>query len=211
MLRRFAAFLIAFAWLAGCGGRASGPVNPIPPNSSQTVPQRPPTNVNELPEPPVVKSVNGVAKVRLQVTFSGATGFPQFVFNGFGGVAPTIRVNPGDRIEMSVADDLLPRKGEKDNINIHFHGLGSSPRPPGDDVLGTMARPGPDAALCRARSQEPRAGTLLVPSARPRPDDLSSWFGRHVGRDYRQRPRASSAGSGKDERAHDHRARHRRW
>jgi suppressor of ftsI len=142
VLRRFAAFLIAFAWLAGCGGRASGPVNPIPPNSSLTGPQNPPTNVNELPEPPVVKSVNGVAKVDLEVTFSGATGFPQFTFKGLGGVAPTIRVNPGDRIEMTVADDLLPRKGERDNINIHFHGLGSSPRPPGDDVLGTMARPG---------------------------------------------------------------------
>ncbi|HEX3456433.1 MAG TPA: hypothetical protein VHR97_00615, partial [Candidatus Baltobacteraceae bacterium] len=99
-------------------------MNPIPPNSSQTVPGKPNTNVNELPEPPVVKSVNGVAKVDLQVTFSGATGFPQFVFDGLGGVAPTIRINPGDRIEMTVEDQLLPRRGEKDNINIHFHGFG---------------------------------------------------------------------------------------
>ncbi len=111
MLRRFAAFLITFAWLAGCGGKASGPVNPIPPNSQQTVPQGPPTNVNELPEPPVVKSVNGVAKVDLQVTFSGATGFPQFVFDGLGGIAPTIRVNPGDRIEMTVEDRPLATQG----------------------------------------------------------------------------------------------------
>jgi FtsP/CotA-like multicopper oxidase with cupredoxin domain len=140
VLRRFAAVLIALACLAGC--RSSAQVNP-PLSGSQAAPQQTPdTNVNELPEPPVVKSVNGVAKLKLQVTFSGATGFPQFVYKGLGNNAPTIRVNPGDRIEMTVENELLPRKGEKDDINIHFHGMGSTPNPPGDDVLGTLAKPG---------------------------------------------------------------------
>ena len=33
-------------------------------------------HVNELPEPPVVRSVNGVAHVSLFVVLNGATGFP---------------------------------------------------------------------------------------------------------------------------------------
>ncbi len=99
-------------------------------------------SVNELPEPPTVQSVNGVAKVSLIVNFDGATGFPEFVFNNMNDVAPTIRVNPGDKIVMDVSDELPPQSGDKFDVNIHFHGIGSSPLPPGDDVLGTLARPG---------------------------------------------------------------------
>ena len=146
MIRRYIALIIVGAWLVACGGHSSTPTNPMPPNLSQTAPGQGPAthdgNVNELPEPPDVNSVHGVAKVSMQVTLSGATGFPQFVYKGLGGVSPTIRVNPGDTIEMEIADQLVGRHGGKSEINIHFHGLGSSPRAPGDDVLGTIARPG---------------------------------------------------------------------
>ena len=144
MIRRYIALVIVGAWLVACGGHSSTPMNPIPPGLSQNAPNTGPshnTNVNELPEPPVVNSVHGIAKVSMQVTFSGATGFPQFVYKGLGGVSPTIRVNPGDTIEMEIINDLT-RHGDKNDINIHFHGLGSSPRAPGDDVLGTLAKPG---------------------------------------------------------------------
>lgn len=145
MARRYIALVVA-AWLVACGGHSSAPMNLMPPNASQGLAPAAglsrDSNVNELPEPPVVNSVHGVAKVSLQVTLSGATGFPQFVYQGVGGIAPTIRVNPGDTIDMEVADNLIGRRGGRAEINIHFHGLGSSPRAPGDDVLGTVARPG---------------------------------------------------------------------
>jgi suppressor of ftsI len=141
MVRCVTALLIAFAWLAGCGGHSSAPMNAMPPNT-MAMPTASPNSVNELPEPPVVRSVNGVAHVSLSVTLSGATGFPEFVFNGMSGVAPTIRVNPGDTIKMDVANEMVGLHGGKHDINIHFHGMGSSPKSPGDDVLGMLAKPG---------------------------------------------------------------------
>ena len=32
--------------------------------------------------------------------------------------------------------------GDADDMNLHFHGFGSSPKKPGDDVLTTLAQPG---------------------------------------------------------------------
>lgn len=144
MKRRLFAAVIALAWLAACRGQASVPGTVIPQDRAPVSDAGlgPDSNVNELPEPPVVRSVNGIAKVSLGVDFSGATGFPEFVFNSVDGVAPTIRVNPGDTIVMDVSDQLQKIHGDKFDINIHFHGIGSSPEAPGDDVLGTLARPG---------------------------------------------------------------------
>lgn len=141
MTRRLIVIAVAFAWLAGCGGQSSGPVSVMPQNGAPPG-SNPNTNVNEMPEPPVVRSVDGVAKVSLIVDLSGATGLPQFVFDQQNDTAPTIRVNPGDKIVMDVSDQLPQTQHDKYDINIHFHGMGSSPKAPGDDVLGTLARPG---------------------------------------------------------------------
>jgi suppressor of ftsI len=144
MSRRLLALAVAFAWLAGCGGQSSTPTSLIPQNAWLAFGTRamPNQNANELPEPPVVKSINGVAKVSLVVNYSSATGFPEFVYENINGVAPTIRVNPGDTIVLDVTDELPSTHGDKYDTNIHFHGIGSTPRAPGDDVLGTLARPG---------------------------------------------------------------------
>lgn len=143
MKRRLIAVAISLAWLAGCGGQSSAPVSVMPQNGAPPgIGSKPDTNVNELPEPPVVRSVNGVAKLSLTVDLSGATGLPQFVFDQQNDVGPTIRVNPGDKIAMDVSDQLPKTRSNKYDINIHFHGMGSSPKAPGDDVLGTFARPG---------------------------------------------------------------------
>ena len=145
MLRRILTLSVACAMLVAC--QSSAPQNLLPQSAANGAMPMPRmggnTNPNELPEPPVVRSVNGVARVKLDVTFSGATGFPQFVFDGMAGVAPTIRVKPGDTIVMDLKDDLTKvNAGDSHDINVHFHGLGSSPLAPGDDVLGTLARPG---------------------------------------------------------------------
>lgn len=145
MLRNFLVFAVAAAWLFGCGGQSSAPVVSLPqtfaPGPHQGAVSRD-GHGDELPEPPVVQSVNGVAKVALDVNWRLATQLPQFSFKGQTQTAPTIRVNPGDTILLDVTDHLPPGGGEKFNINVHFHGIGSSPRAPGDDVLGMLAQPG---------------------------------------------------------------------
>ena len=141
MKRGLIALVVAFAWLAGCGGRASSPVNPIP----QGAPARfssPDTSVNELPEPPVVHAVNGVAKFSLIANVNPATGLPSFQYKYMHGVAPTIDINPGDTFEIALTDELPASTGMASYANLHFHGLTVSPEGHSDNVLGLLAKPG---------------------------------------------------------------------
>jgi FtsP/CotA-like multicopper oxidase with cupredoxin domain len=142
-MRRLIAICIALAWLSGCGGGASGPANP--PVSGVPAGVKAPshdTNVNELPEYPVVKSVHGVAKVSLIANIDPATGLPSFQYQYQHGVAPTIELKPGETIVVDLTDDLPPSAGAASYINLHFHGLTVSPDGHGDNVLGLMAKPG---------------------------------------------------------------------
>jgi FtsP/CotA-like multicopper oxidase with cupredoxin domain len=147
MARRFLAFAIACAWIAGCGGQSSTPTNPVPESAIQlggpasTLNSRG-SNINELPEPPVVNAVNGVAKVSLVAAVNPATGLPTFDYEGMPDVIPTINVKPGETIVVDLADSLPQQLAMAADINLHFHGLGVSPDPPSDDVLGMIARPG---------------------------------------------------------------------
>jgi FtsP/CotA-like multicopper oxidase with cupredoxin domain len=147
MTRRLLIFVIVCAFAAGCRG-ASGPTGALPPGPgtlSQPLPGTklsPDTNVNELPEPPVVKAVNGVATVSLIADVNPATGLPSFEYEGLHGVAPTIEVKPGERFVVDLTDDLPASGGLSSDMNLHFHGMGSAPRKPGDDVLGVLAKPG---------------------------------------------------------------------
>ncbi len=159
MLRFAFVIVVVSAGLAGCRAAPSTPTSQIlpgvlPGGTSLSYAQ---PNAQELPEPPVVKSVHGVAKVALIVNLSAHTGFPQFSFKGLNEDAPTIEVNPGDTIDITEADDLTPATGDKNDINLHFHGFGTSPNAPGDDVLGMLARP--DQSLHYivhvAKNQEP--------------------------------------------------------
>ncbi len=101
----------------------------------------PDTNVNELPEPPVVKAVNGVATVSLTAGINPATGLPSFEYEGLHGVAPTIEIEPGQRFIVDVTDDLPASAGLASDMNLHFHGMGSAPHPPGDYIF-EYATPG---------------------------------------------------------------------
>ncbi len=146
MIRRFLAVVIAGAWIAGCGGRASGPSNPIPP-APAVAPLVGPDGNNELPVPPVVKSAGGVAKLTLVVNENKATGQPEFQFDKMRNVAPTIEVKPGDTIAITLRNRLpvVPppmTTGDREFVNLHFHGLTVSPKKPGDDVLTMIAAPG---------------------------------------------------------------------
>jgi len=106
------------------------------------IPVSPDTNVNELPEPPVVRPVHGVATVQLIADINPATGLPGFQYAGIHGVAPTIELQPGQRFVIDLTDELPASGGLASDMNLHFHGMGSAPKRPGDDVLGVLAKPG---------------------------------------------------------------------
>jgi suppressor of ftsI len=139
---------VALAWLVACAGRGSGPGNLLP----QAVPGGAPrtSSGTELPQPPIVRAVNGIAKLSLITKDDPATGEPAFEYKGTLDVIPTIILDPGDTIDLKLTDDLpnvpppevMPDTPLQDDINLHFHGLGSSPKAPGDDVLTTLAKPG---------------------------------------------------------------------
>jgi len=152
MRRRLVTSVVVCAWLAGCGGRASGPFNAMPQVAAPAQSARV-SSANELPEPPVVRAVDGVATVALVVNLNTATGQPEFVYKGMPEVAPTIDLDPGDTFIVDVKNELpkvpppdargspMGRELQQD-INLHFHGLGVSPQKPGDDVLTVLATPG---------------------------------------------------------------------
>ena len=120
---RFLTLLASVLWLAGCAAHA------------QTLP-------DVFPQIPEIRPVNHVAKVVLHVVGDYDTHGPQFMYGLSVGQVPTIRVEPGDTIEMTVYNDLPRSETPPDTVNVHFHGLTVSPNAPGDDVLTTLAHPG---------------------------------------------------------------------
>jgi FtsP/CotA-like multicopper oxidase with cupredoxin domain len=96
----------------------------------------------ELPTPPEVSSVNGVAKLQLTAALDAKTNLPTFVYAGQT-VPPTIRVWPGDTLVIDYTNALPARNAPPlDMTNLHTHGLMDSPKAPGDQVIMTMIAPG---------------------------------------------------------------------
>ena len=153
MFRRRLAFVTAVGTLVACAGPNAGPNVPFAQSaiSSQVLS----ANGQSLSEPPVVRAVNGVVHVGLFVVDNPATGQPAFRYHGTIDDAPTIDVKPGETIDVELHNDLSPHippgsgmdamgmaKVFQNDVNLHFHGLGSSPQRPGDDVLTMIADPG---------------------------------------------------------------------
>ena len=88
-----------------------------------------------------VEATRGVARLSLDVAGDGNAGRPHFVYQG-GDVAPTIRVRPGDTIDVTLHNGLPIASDTANAVNLHFHGLEVAPTKPGDEVLMTLARPG---------------------------------------------------------------------
>jgi suppressor of ftsI len=100
-----------------------------------------------LPAAPEVRSHNHVAALTLRAV-RGSDGRDSFAFNEQM-VAPIIRVSPGDILKITYINDLPQPSGEQCSVgpcmnmtNLHFHGLGVSPKAPEDDVLDMIASPG---------------------------------------------------------------------
>jgi FtsP/CotA-like multicopper oxidase with cupredoxin domain len=90
---------------------------------------------------PEVRSVNGAAGVELDAVADPSTGAPAFAYRGAVGVAPTIRVAPGDTIRVTLHNRLAAGGVAPNAVNLHFHGLEVSPDPPSDDAM-RVAAPG---------------------------------------------------------------------
>lgn len=98
-----------------------------------------PGTVARLNTPDDIVPVRHVASFKLEAV-TGDDGLPQFLYKGRV-AAPTVRVNPGDTIAIDLRNELTG-SGMAADINLHFHGLGVSPKAPSDDVLTTLAAPG---------------------------------------------------------------------
>jgi len=94
-----------------------------------------------LADIPEVHAAGGVARLSLDVAAEGKAGRPHFVYQGRD-AAPTIRVRPGDTIDITLHNRLPVASDTANRVNLHFHGLEVAPTSPGDDVLTTLARPG---------------------------------------------------------------------
>jgi len=100
-----------------------------------------------LPQPPEVRAHHQELSLTLHAV-ADSNGRDSFAFNGKP-VAPTLRVSPGDTLQIDYVNDLPKQaKGScaispcMDMTNLHFHGLHVSPNAPQDDVLSMMAMPG---------------------------------------------------------------------
>lgn len=96
--------------------------------------------------PPVVTSKNGVAKLTLSAVWNPGLNLPALWY-GNAPIPPTIRVHPGDTIEVHYTN-AFPSNVTFDSpaptteTNLHFHGLRVSPQLGSDDVLTMLAAPG---------------------------------------------------------------------
>jgi suppressor of ftsI len=141
MRRLLPLFVVVTLALGGCGGGGAGQgaAGSLPALTARTVATA--SSPPAFPEPPEVDAVHGVATIKLTAAIDPATGLPNFTYEGQAGVAPTVRVRPGDTMVFDVYD-RLPGSGMKSDINLHFHGLTVSPNAPADDVLTMLAQPG---------------------------------------------------------------------
>ncbi len=100
-----------------------------------------------LSNPPELRAQDHMLSLTLRAGIA-SDGKNSFFFNGKRN-APTLRLSPGDQLQITYINDLPFKTSEScaitpcmDMTNLHFHGLTVSPNAPQDDVLDMMAAPG---------------------------------------------------------------------
>jgi suppressor of ftsI len=109
----------------------------------------------EIVPPPEVHSTNGTVTVNLTAAVNPSTGLPALQYNGvIGPMGPTIRINPGETLNVNYVNHLPATGGMcamsnivngvdyMDNTNLHYHGMKVSPNPPSDQIITTLLAPG---------------------------------------------------------------------
>jgi FtsP/CotA-like multicopper oxidase with cupredoxin domain len=105
------------------------------------MPPRAPVS-DTFPKAPELYAHGGVLRASLAAVMNPHTLMPSFSYNGKLGGGPTLRVMPGDRIEIAYRNELPGNDAMGNATNLHFHGLVGAPTAPGDETLHTMAMPG---------------------------------------------------------------------
>jgi suppressor of ftsI len=96
----------------------------------------------DMANPAEVDSSNGVLNLTLTAVINPSTGGPAISYNG-SYFPPTLRVWPGDTIEITYVNDLPTSSTAPYNgVSLHYHGLSTSPNPPADDSIDMLAMPG---------------------------------------------------------------------
>src|SRR6266851_1009067 len=100
-----------------------------------------------LSNPPELRAQDHMLSLTLRAGIA-SDGKNSFFFNGKRN-APTLRLSPGDQLQITYITALPFKTSEScaitpcmDMTNLHFHGLTVSPNAPQDDVLDMMAAPG---------------------------------------------------------------------
>lgn len=99
------------------------------------------TAIDDLPNPPELRSKNGVLSGTLtvapaKVTVRGRTVVSNVIDGNY--LAPTLRVRRGDTIKLVAVNNIGKAQVAIDRpqpSNIHYHGMDVSPIPPGDSVF----------------------------------------------------------------------------
>ena len=103
-----------------------------------------------LVEPEVRRSVNGVlsTSLRCAYTYRDIGGFRLYLRSYEGGLAPTLRMKPGETLKIRLTNDLPPNRDIRpsnpshphqfNNTNFHFHGAHCSPSGIADNVMRSM-------------------------------------------------------------------------
>jgi suppressor of ftsI len=115
------------------------------------------TSARTVPSAPLLVARSGKLHVALDVLDKLPEEKPVFSYEGLLGIAPTLEVQPGDTILITLHNKLPHTNYTSNSINLHFHGLDVSPGAPEDDVVTTIAKPGETVhyALHIPKTQQP--------------------------------------------------------
>jgi len=103
-----------------------------------------------LIEPEVRRSANGVLATRLRCAYAyrDIGGTRLYLRSYEGGLAPTLRMKPGETLKIRLINDLPPNRDlvpaitsyphQFNNTNLHFHGAHCSPSGIADNVMRLM-------------------------------------------------------------------------
>ena len=134
-----------------------------------------------LVEPEARRSANGVLSTSLRCAYAyrDIGGMRLYLRSYEGGLAPTLRMKPGETLKIRLINDLPPNRDRRpanpsfphqiNNTNFHFHGAHCSPSGIADNVMRSMV-PGKSYDIeiaCRPTTRAAPTGTIRITTARP--------------------------------------------
>jgi FtsP/CotA-like multicopper oxidase with cupredoxin domain len=123
-----------------------------------------------LIEPEARRSANGVLATRLRCAYAyrDIGGFRLYLRSYEGGLAPTLRMKPGETLKIRLINDMPPNRDlpptttsyphQHNNTNLHFHGAHCSPSGIADNVM-RMMEPGKSYDIEIALPEDHTRGT----------------------------------------------------